>query len=478
MMYGQARGEFETVTADDPDCAMAYWGVAMTYFHPLWAPPSREELGLGLQAVKRAIELNAPTEREQAHILAANAFYEDWENVGHRDRINAWKAAQESVYRSYPDDVDATAFYALSLLAAAPKDDTAFTQQKKAGRILEELHESAPEHPAGFHYLIHAYDNPLLAGQAVEIARAYDKIAPDVPHALHMPTHIFVRLGLWADVVGWNTRSAEAALKSPAGGATSLHYAHAMDYLVYANMQIGADGKALEALNRIHEIDKYQDSFASAYALAAAGSRYALERSKWGEAAGFSLESLPDFPWSKYPQFEAIIWFTRGLGAARSGAPEEAGKALNKLDFLYDKTVESGQQYWAVIVDSYRQTVDAWMDYAQRNNEKALLKMRKSADLEDSVDKHPVTPGAVLPARELLGDMLLLEKKYTEAIEAYEASLKISANRFRSLYGAAMAAELAGLDDTARSYYGKLLEVAGSHPIDRLELRRAKAFLE
>lgn len=473
MMYGQARGEFEAITLEDPGCAMASWGVAMTHFHPLWAPPKEEELKLGEQALERAIELKAPTERERAYILAANAFYENWENVSHQDRITAWRAAQEEVYRAYPEDFDGTAFYALSLLAAAPKDDRTFTEQKKAGRILEDLHARAPEHPAGFHYLIHAYDNPMLAGQAVEIARTYDRIAPDVPHALHMPTHIFVRLGLWADVVHWNTRSAAAALAHPAGGATSLHYAHAMDYLVYGNLQIGEDGKALAALKKIDEIERHQDSFASAYALAAAGGRYSLERSKWEDAANYDLGSFPDFPWGGYPQFESIAWFTRGLGAARSGDLEEAGKALRRIDTLYDKTVAAGQKYWAVIVDSQRQTVDAWRDYAGGDRGQALQKMRRSAELEDSVDKHPVTPGAVLPARELLGDMLLLEEKYTEALEAYEASLKISANRFRSLYGAARAAELAGREDSASSYYRKLLEVTAGHSVDRPEVRQA-----
>lgn len=478
MMYAQSRGEFETITARDPGCAMAFWGVAMTHFHPLWAPPSENELRLGLQAVERALELNAPTEREQAFIMAVKVLYEDWENTGHGDRIAAWNTAQEGVYRSYPDDFDATAFYALSILAAAPKSDTTFAEQKRAGAILEELHRKAPEHPAGYHYLIHAYDNPLLAGKAVDVARAYHKIAPDVPHALHMPTHIFVRLGLWADVASWNTRSAAAALKLPVKGATSLHYAHAMDYLVYANLQIGADGKALDALNEMNEIDNYQDSFASAYALAAAGGRYVLERSKWEEAAKFSLDEIPAFPWERHPQFEAIVWFSRGVGAARSGNPVEAGEALARLDILYRKTVESGQQYWATIVDSYRQTVDAWKTYAEGNGAEALMKMSRSADLEDSVDKHPVTPGAVLPARELFGDMLLLEKKYSEAIEAYEASLKISANRLRSIYGAARAGELASLDETAGNYYGKLMEVAGDHGADRLEVKAAKTFLE
>lgn len=476
MMYTQAGAEFESIAKKDPMCAMAYWGVAMTLFHPLWAPPSADELRRGEEALDRAMDLNLPTVRERAHLMAARAFYNNWETVGHRERIVAWKEAMEDVYRSWPDDFDATAFYALSVLAAAPKEDTTFTEQKRAGKILEDLHARALEHPAGYHYLIHAYDNPLLAGKAVAIARGYDRLAPDVPHALHMPTHIFVRLGLWADVVNWNERSAAAALRTPAGDATSLHYAHAMDYLVYANLQIGEDDKALTALKTINGIENYQDSFASAYALAAAGGRYSLERSKWDEAAHFDLAAVPDLPWEKYPQFEAIAWFTRGVGAARSGDLETAGKALEKIDVLHGKTVEAGQKYWGTIVESQRRTVDAWMAYSRGDGD-ALARMRDSADLEDSVDKHPVTPGAVLPARELLGDMLLLEEKYSEAIKAYEASLEISANRFRSLYGLGRAAELAGLDDLAREYYRKLVEVTRGHPADRPEVRHAKEYL-
>jgi tetratricopeptide (TPR) repeat protein len=476
MMYGQARAVFEAIVEKEPTCAMAYWGVAMTLFHPLWAPPGAEELKLGAEAMSRAVSLTLPTARERAHIMAAKAFYENWETVGHRDRIAAWKDAQEELYRIYPGDPDATAFYALALLAAAPKDDTAFGEQKKAGMILEDLHAGAPEHPAGFHYLIHAYDNPLLAEKAVGIARAYDGIAPDVPHALHMPTHIFVRLGLWADVVDWNERSAAAALTYPAGGATSLHYAHAMDYLVYGNLQIGEDEKALAALKTMNEFRDYQDSFASAYALAAAGGRYALERSQWDEAARFSLDTVPGVPWEKYPQFEAIAWFTRGLGAAVSGDLAGAEDARMKLEILHGQTSRNGQTYWATIVESQQKTVAAWIAFGKGDGE-AIAKMRLSADLEDSVDKHPVTPGAVLPARELLGDMLFLEKKYTEALEAYEASLKISANRFRSLYGAARAAELAGLNDTAREYYRELLDSAGGDGVNRPEVRQARAYL-
>jgi tetratricopeptide (TPR) repeat protein len=300
----------------------------------------------------------------------------------------------------------------------------------------------------------------MLADKAAEIARGYDDIAPNVPHALHMPTHIFVRLGLWEDVAHWNRRSADAAWKQSVGGVASLHYAHAMDYMVYANAQVGNDEGAKAALDELNAIKVFQDSFASAYAIAAAQARYPLERSRWADAAGLTVRTHPDFPWDNYPWFEAITHFAKGLGAARSGDAKAARQSVKLLDTIYNKTVDAGLSYWAVQVDSQRKTVSAWTDFADGKKSEALELMSKGADVEDSVDKHPVTPGAVLPARELYGDMLAESGRYEEAIEAYEASLKISANRFRSLYGAGRAAELAGNKEIARSYYTKLTKLA------------------
>ncbi len=477
MMYEQSRVVFTGLTESDPGCATPWWGIAMTYLHPLWAPPSNEELARGLEAVNRAEELKPPTDRERAYISAIKAFYQDYETVKHPDRIARWEAGQEKVYRGWPNDIDAEAFYSLSHLATAPKADKSFTHQIEAGRILEGLNLKAPKHPAGFHYLIHAYDNPMLAEKAIEVARGYDDIAPSVPHALHMPTHIFVRLGFWEDVALWNRRSADAALKQSSGGVASLHYAHAMDYMVYANAQVGNDEGAKTALDELNAVKVFQDSFASAYAIAAAQARYPLERSRWAEAAELTVRTHPDFPWNKYAWCEAITHFAKGLGAARSGDARSAWKSVKILDTVYDKTLDAGQSYWAVLVDSQRKTVSAWAAFAEGRNTEALNLMEQGADLEDSVDKHPVTPGAVLPARELYGDMLAAVEKYDEAIEAYEASLAISTNRFRSLYGAGKAAELAGDKETARSYYQKLtkLAVKGS---GRDEIREVKEVLK
>ena len=344
------------------------------------------------------------------------------------------------------------------------------------GALLDELFAKEPAHPGVLHYTIHAYDNPMLASRAIAAARAYDKIAPDVPHALHMPTHIFVRLGIWPDVISWNVRSAKAALKYPAGESVSHHYPHALDYLIYAYLQRTADKEAEETLQKIRKNDSYQKTFVSAYALAAIQARYALERRQWDSAAALEVLYSDSFPWETFPQIEAITYFARGLGAVRSNDAAAATIALEKLDTLYERTVTAGRGYWAVLVDAQRKTVGAWITYAEGKNDEALRMMREAADLEDSVDKHPVTPGAVLPARELLGDMLVLSGKPAEAIEAYQISLDISPNRFNSLYGAGHAAELAGDSELAKAYYSKLIQVILTDS-DRPEIKQAKIFL-
>lgn len=477
MMYGASRKVFTAVTVADSGCALAYWGIAMTLFHPLWAPPSEAELAEGWEAVQKAVALNPPTSRERGYVAAVETFYRNWETIKHKDRIIRWEAAQEKLFKTHPEDIEAGAFYALAHLATAPKGDKTFTHQKKAGALLEGLHAKAPEHPGLFHYIIHAYDNPMLASRAVNVARGYLKLAPNVPHALHMPSHIFVRLGLWSDVIEWNARSATAAKQLSIGKPVSLHAIHAMDYLMYAYLQQAEDDKAQALLREINGTESYQDSFASAYGIAAAQARYHLERQGWTEAANLPVRSHQSFPWDKYPWFESITHFTRGLGAARSGEVSGVGRALQKLDAAHEKTVRAGQTYWAIQVEVQRQSIFAWRTFAEGKKAEAVQAMRKAADLEDSVDKHPVTPGAVLPARELLGDMLMELEKYREALVAYEASLEISPNRLNSLYGAGHAAEAIGDLKSAKKYYARLLELTTNKGADRPRLKRAKSFL-
>ena len=478
MMYVEAEKEFESITEKEPDCAMAQWGIAMTLFHPLWPGATGETaLKKGAAAVQKARTLRPPTAREQAYVDAVTAFYRNWDSKDHSTRIALWEKAQEEVYKQYPNDYEAAVLYALSHLATAPKADRNFTHQKEAGALLEKLNKAKPGHPGVLHYTIHAYDNPLLATRAINAAYAYDKIAPDVPHALHMPTHIFVRLGEWLEVIDLNTRSAKAALNYPANGLISHHYPHALDYKLYGYLQLGADAKAGEVLQEVNTNDHYQKTFVTGYALAAIPARYYLERQEWTKAANLEVRSPASFPWQKFPEIEAMTYFTRSLGAARGGNQDAAEKALKKLDSLYERSTKESQKYWVLLVDVQRKTVAAWIDFLKGRKEQALKLMRVAANLEDSVDKHPVTPGAIVPARDLLGDMLMESGKPAEAMLEYERVLEIAPNRFNSLYGAGHAAELAGNTDKAKFYYSKLIQNSEKGNSSRPVINQAKSFL-
>lgn len=478
MMYEQAREQFRRTAESDPGCAMAYWGIAMSHIHPLWGErPSDEALASGKKAVGRAMRLDPATDREEAYISAVGAFYERWENRSYPEQLVSFEEGYRELYREYPEDVDAAAFYALGHLATASPSDETLSHQKKAGAMLEELLERAPEHPGLFHYTIHAYDNPALAERAVPVARAYDKLAPDVPHALHMPSHIFVRQGLWPDVIEWNLRSAEAALRQ-SGDQISLHYVHALDYLTYAYLQRGEDQKAKEVIQKTLTVENLQQHLASAYATAAAHARYYLEREQWEEAAGLSTRTSNGFPLADFPAAESIVQYARGIGSALSGDLAGAAKAIRQLDRLHEALTSSGMGYWAALTDAQRTSIAGWIAYGEGDAERGLALMREAADTEDSVGKHPVTPGHVLPARELLGDMLRASGQPREAMEAYRASLDISENRFRSLYGLGRAAEQAGDTERALSAYRKLIEVTAEDAAgEREQLARARLFI-
>ncbi|KGJ90254.1 tetratricopeptide repeat protein [Thalassotalea sp. ND16A] len=441
MMYAQAENLFHHWIAKDPECAMLYWGYSMTLFHPLWPDTIKEEaLQRGAEVIKKATELNAST-REKYYIQAAASYYENWQVKTDKERIAAWAKAQEAVYQQYPDDIDATAFYALSQIVMAPKQDATFSQQQKAGKLLAKIHKSLPTHPGAIHYTIHAYDSALLAKHAVEAARAYDQIAPDVPHALHMPTHIFVRLGMWDDVISWNTRSAKAALKYPSQGTTSMHYIHAIDYLIYGYLQSEDKSKALAVIKEVEAHHPIQATFPAAYALTTIPARMFLEQKQWQLASQLKTQTPAYIDWMKFPQIEAITYYTRGLGAARNGDVNAAKENLKVLDQLYDKTLTISPKYWAPLVDAQRQVVTAWISYEQGNKKQAINQLKRAADIEDSLDKNPVTPGAVLPARELLADMYMLNGDYAKALTAYNDSLSINPNRLNSLTGASAASK-------------------------------------
>lgn len=478
MMYEQAADLFKNALKEDPQNALAHWGVAMTMLRPMWAPPNAADFQKGMSAIEKAISTGNPATKEREEIQVLYNYYTTANKEGYRKGLEVWKNSLEDLHNKYPDDFETASFYGLSLLATAPQDDKTYSQQRKAGVLMEELHKKDSQHPGPFHYSIHAYDNPVLAEKGIRFANAYDKLAPDVPHALHMPSHIFVRVGHWDETISWNLRSAESALRHSAENNTSYHHAHALDYLAYAYLQQGRDKKAQEILNQLNSIKDYQPNFAAAYATAAIPARYYLERKQWTEARNVKVETNPDFPWENFPQMEAITWWAQGLAAVRTKDLYIAREAVEHLISLEQQTLENDEEYWALLVNTQRKTVEAWILQAEGNSAEALALMNEAADQEDSVEKHPVTPGSILPARELLGDMYLLQDKPEEAVIAYQETLKISPNRFNSLYGAGQAAVLAGKDEMGRTYYQQLLEKRALKESEREELDIAKAFLQ
>jgi tetratricopeptide (TPR) repeat protein len=478
MTYNGARAAFAAATQTDSDCAMGYWGQAMTYIHPLWSDaPGKEDFETGQGLVGKAKTRGPKTDRENAYIAAVGAYYEQGRNKDETANLQSFEAGWEKVHRRFPDDVEAACFYALAHMANATPADKTYTKQKKAGAIAEKVLAQVPDHPGAHHYVIHAYDYPPLAPKALIVARSYGQIAPDIPHALHMPTHIFTRVGLWQESIIMNKRSATAALKHPAGSEVSLHYPHALDYLVYAYLQQADDHKARLVMEEILiPDDSFQTHIAASYSFTAIPARFALERQQWSEAAVLEPRLPNNYPIENFPAMEAIIYFARALGAARSGNVKMANQALEKLTALHKKA-EKTSAYWAKQIEIQRLSVTAWIVYQEGRKNEALNIMQKAAELESSTEKHPVTPGEILPARELFADMLLDMGRYREAQTEYETALKRSPNRFNSLYGAGLAAELGNNKSRAVLYYKKIVEITETVKTDREQLKHAKLYL-
>ncbi|HEX2134655.1 MAG TPA: hypothetical protein VHG30_01945 [Microvirga sp.] len=479
--YEEAAKEFTTVTEEDPGCAAGYWGIAMSAWYPLWYPPSEATLRKGSAAIARAEAITSKTEREADYIKAIGAFYRDWDKLDHRTRSLAYEKAMEQVHLRYPDDREAAVFYALALNATALPTDKTYANTLKAAAILEKVFAEQPRHPGVAHYLIHSYDYPPLAEKGLPAARSYAKLAPAVPHALHMPSHIFTRIGLWQESIDSNRASAAAAqayiAKSAGPGVAWDQALHAMDYLAYSYLQTARDAEAKRVLDELGGFGKATpESLPAAYALAAIPARFALERRNWTEAAAVSAPP-PSFPWDRFPWAEAILSFTRGLGAAKSGDVSAAQRELDRLGALREALVRAKNAYWADQVEVQRRAVSAMLARAEGRNEDALGLMRAAADLESSTEKHPVTPAPVVPARELLGDLLLELDQPAQALREYEASLVTEPNRFRSFVGAARAAELSGDMAKARMYYEKLIALGGRADTARPELQRAQVFV-
>lgn len=443
MMYDRARPLFQAATKADPDCAMAWWGLAMTHFQPLWHPTSDAGLERGKAASQEARSIGAPTEREEGYIAAVHAFFSDPQTAAerssqHEARVDAWRQAQRASHEAFPQDVDAAAFYALAEIAYAatqfsPEEEHDYSRERAAGALLGRYLEQHPEHPGLHHYSIHAYDSAELARRAEDVAGRYDDLAPFTPHALHMPSHTFVRLGRWEETVEWNERSAAAALENPVQGRTSLHYPHALDYMMYAHLQLGQDAKARETLERVRDIEDVQPDFAAAYGIAAAQARYHLEQRNWDEAAELEAGTPEALAWEEHPAAEALFHYARGLGAARAGDLEQAQAEADRIAARVDRLRDAGDAYWAHMTDALGKAVDAWARYERGDTEQALALMREAANLEESMDKHPVTPGEVLPVRELYGELLLREGRGEQAEAAFEASLERTPNRRNAL---------------------------------------------
>jgi hypothetical protein len=471
--FEKASETFAAVAEHDPKCGMAYWGIAMTHWHEIWEAPGPADLKAGMAAVEQAKAAGATTQRERDYIAAIGTFYKDYDKLPHGTRALAYETAMDNLQARYPDDHEAAIFHALSLLAIAPPADKTYVDQNKAGAILEPLFVEQPQHPGVAHYIIHAYDYPPLAERALDAARRYAQIAPDSPHALHMPSHIFTRLGLWQESIASNLASAASATKNNAPG----NEAHAKDYLIYAYLQGAQDRKAKSALESLPKGRPDDPQYMNwLYATGASSARYAVERRQWSEAAALEVPANT-FPRERYSWTEANLHFARALGGSRIGDTEAARKDLQQLESIRDILVREDNKYWADQVDIQREIAAAWIAWAEGSRDDALRQMAKAADHEDRTDKHNVTPGVIRPARELLGDMLLELNQPRQAMVAFEAALQTAPNRFNALSGAARAAKLSGENDKAKAYSAKLVAICDHADGDRPELRDARLVL-
>ncbi|MCC6457161.1 MAG: DUF3455 domain-containing protein [Caldilineaceae bacterium] len=480
--FAPAIQSFNVVATLDPTCGMAHWGAAMSLMgNPFTWPLAGQALVNGWAAVETAAAVGVESPREQGYLDAVTAFYKDGETVDHRTRALAYTAAMEQLAQAYPEDTEAQIFYALALNATALPTDKSYSNQLKAVAILEPIFKAHPNHPGVAHYLIHSNDVPALAQHGLDAALRYAGIAPAAPHAQHMPSHIFTRMGYWQESIETNRISAEAAKDelsaSHEQGAGSYNALHAMDYLMYAHLQLAQDGAAKALLDEINAIEQLDvENFVAAYALAAMPARYALERGDWAGAAALELHPQ-NLAWDRFPQAEAVLVFARGLGAARHGDVEAARTDLDRLQVLREAMVATNQAYWAGQADIQSKEIEAWIALAEGENDAALALMREAVTLEDATEKHPVTPGPFVPAHELLGEMLLILEQPAEALVEFEASHQLEPNRFRGWYGAARAAESAGDLEKARAYYAAVVELGANADSERAELAAAQTFL-
>jgi tetratricopeptide (TPR) repeat protein len=495
FFYEEARRVFTSVAERDPKCAMAQWGIAMTWWHPIWTPPTPDEMRAGKAAIEKAMAMDAGTDRERGFITALNVYYNTPDSsdagavgqschgpVGPRDRVIAYEKAMRQLRDKYPDDFETQTFYAFAVLAVgyATPSDTSLSKQLEAAAILEKLWKQNANHPGVVHYLIHCYDYPALAQRGLAAAQSYASIAPWVPHALHMPSHIFTRLGMWDESVAANRASAEASRAYAAmchRDATEAEELHALDYMAYSYLQKAQDGEAKKIVDLAAKVRKTNPEleFSAAYALAAIPTRYAFERNDWAAAAKLTVPDVPH--WSSFPFMEALIEYGHALGRAHVGDLDGARKAIARMRELRDATKDPKFDYFKSHLDLQTQAVSAWVAASEGNKDEAIEMLRRAADAEDVLGKHPVSPGAFVPIREQLGSLLLEVGQAKEAQQEFEAALQIYPGRFRGLYGAARAAEQSGDKETASRYYAKLAAQTASANGSRDELNHVREFL-
>ena len=475
MMYVQARREFSAIKERAPDCGMAHWGVAATLFQPLWGTrPDDAELERGARNSERAAELVSDP-REQALVAAVNAFFAE-PNAAFWDRLHGWIDGMAEAHRDFPDDLDIAALQGLALLTLAQQADDRHALHDEAEAILRRAWEQEPAHPGAIHYSIHATDADGRERNALDMVDSYAAIAPHTAHALHMPSHIHVRLGYWPEVIDWNARSADAALRDPVNGSVSHHYIHAIDYMVYAHLQRGEDEQADSLFEQVVARDPHQASFISAYHFAAMPARLAVERRDWASAANLSPRTPEYLPWDQSHWPESMSWYAIGLGAVNTGDLERATEAEARLQALAKQARAADESRMANYIEADRKVLSGWLANAKGEPDEAIKLMRRAAELEADVEKHPVEPGSLQPANEALGDLLMQLEKPEQALNAYRASQGIWPGRYRTLLGAARAARAIGDDDSAGEYYAELLAITGDST--RPGIKEAKSFLE
>ena len=465
--YAESKEIYEEAIKADPECAIAYWGVALSLLsNPHGAIPA-PNLPLGLAAIEKAKAVGAKSERERDYIDALAVMYVDYDKIPQQARVQSYLRKMQALAAKYPDDDEAQIFYAITLNVAASPADKTYANQLKGAAILEPIWQRQPQHPGVAHYLIHLYDYPAIAAKGLPAALRYSRIAPNAPHAQHMPSHIFTRVGYWKESIAANLASVQAAKANSEFG----DQLHGQDYLVYAYLQLGQDKTARGVVDEIEARQADPDSFGAAFSRAAAPARYMVERGDWKGAA--SLDVKP----SKFPHVMAITYFARALGAARSGDSAAAKADVSKLAEIRDSLREARNNYWAGQVDVEAQVANAWVLYADGKYDDALKAMSAAADAEDKTEKSPVTPGPLAPARELYGFMLLDRGMAKEALAAFEATMAKEPNRFNGYVGAAKAAQALGDTAKAKAAYEKLVALAADSDSERPTLAAARAFV-